>query len=280
MKIYRIGSFEEFQAYRYATRADYERHFRTLYAAIPTEPRPFTLRGYSYPAQREVDFECDFLYSSGYPAVNWRERVVCPITGLNNRLRAAIHLYDLFSNTLPGDPVFIMEQISPLHAYLKNANPGLIGAEYLGDAVPLGQTDERGIRNEDACRLTFADGSLKAILSFDILEHIYNYRQALAECHRALVPGGSLFLSVPFIQDSEDHLERATRSASGEIIHLEPPEYHGDPLNRDGILCYRHFGWRLLDELRQTGFSEAVVCIFNDLSLGHCTNQTIFYCRK
>jgi hypothetical protein len=37
-----------------------------------------------------------------------------------------------------------------------------------------------------------------------------------------------------------------------------PAEYHGDPANPgSGILSYRDFGWRILDEMRGCGFSRA-----------------------
>lgn len=49
--------------------------------------------GYSYTAERQVDFEVDFLYANA-GRINWRERLVCPLTGLSNRLRASIHLAD------------------------------------------------------------------------------------------------------------------------------------------------------------------------------------------
>jgi hypothetical protein len=42
------------------------------------------------------------------------------------------------------------------------------------------------------------------------------------------------------------------------VEHLEPPEYHGDPVNPEaGVLCFQHFGWRLLDDLREAGFRTA-----------------------
>jgi hypothetical protein len=53
----------------------------------------FEVAGFSYPAGEKVNFLADFAYSSG-GNVNWRERLVCPITGLNNRIRAAVHLMD------------------------------------------------------------------------------------------------------------------------------------------------------------------------------------------
>lgn len=47
----------------------------------------------------------------------------------------------------------------------------------------------------------------------------------------------------------------------GETLeHLEPPAYHGNPnIPGDGVLCYYHFGWDLLDTLRAAGFRSIPV---------------------
>ena len=33
------------------------------------------------------------------------------------------------------------------------------------------------------------------------------------------------------------------------------PEYHGDPIS-GGVLCFHHFGWALLDDVREAGFAD------------------------
>jgi len=39
-------------------------------------------------------------------------------------------------------------------------------------------------------------------------------------------------------------------------VHLLEPEFHGDPVGVGGILCYQHFGWEVVDELKKIGFSR------------------------
>jgi SAM-dependent methyltransferase len=155
-----------------------------------------------------------------------------------------------------------------------------VGAEYLGNTIARGSTDERGLRNEDARRLSFADGELKAVLSFDVFEHMFDYRAAFRECYRVLGHGGTLIFTVPFDPHSSNHIERAVESSTGEILHLMPPEYHGDPLSDGGILCYRHYGWKMLDELREVGFGDVFACVFHSEPMGYYTNQIIFICEK
>jgi SAM-dependent methyltransferase len=58
-----------------------------------------------------------------------------------------------------------------------------------GDGVDVGR--------EDVTALSFADGAIPLIISLDTLEHVEDYRAALAEFHRVLAPGGVLVLHVP-----------------------------------------------------------------------------------
>jgi SAM-dependent methyltransferase len=259
----------------------YEHHLEYLHSLIPKNDCVFFVSGYSYTAEKCVDFLCDFKCSgSGYPHINWRERVVCPVTGLNNRMRAAIHVYDLFSNTDETSNVYIMEQTTFLYKYLKEKQQNLIGSEFLGSAVPLGSVNELGIRNEDATSLSFRNNSLDTILSFDVFEHIYDYKKAFTESARVLRKDGCMIFTVPFSLTASENIERAIMNSEGQVEHLMKPEYHGDPVSGEGILCFRHYGWNMLKDLRDAGFRDAYAVIFNSTAFGYYTNQVIFYAQK
>ncbi|HJY74997.1 MAG TPA: class I SAM-dependent methyltransferase [Burkholderiales bacterium] len=61
-------------------------------------------------------------------------------------------------------------------------------------------------------RLPFADASLDAVLSFDVMEHVQDVAQTLAECRRVLRRGGCLFVVFPsYYQPNEHHLSMVTR---------------------------------------------------------------------
>lgn len=49
----------------------------------------------------------------------------------------------------------------------------------------------------DATALPFGDGSFDAVTMFDVLEHIPDHHQAIAEVKRVLRPGGVLLVSTP-----------------------------------------------------------------------------------
>lgn len=112
-----------------------------------------------------------------------------------------------------------------------------------------------GVDFQDVTRLTWEDASFQAVYSGDVLEHVPDYRAALVEFRRVLRPGGVLVATYPFT-DAESTVVRAKLTDSGEVMHLLPPEYHGDPIS-GGVLCFYHFGWDILDEVRDAGFSDA-----------------------
>ncbi|HEX8156036.1 MAG TPA: class I SAM-dependent methyltransferase [Solirubrobacteraceae bacterium] len=181
--------------------------------------------------------------------------------GLINRLRASVWLFEQECRPAPDAPIYLTEQVTGLYAVLAGRYPSLQGSEYLGAAVGRGEV-VNGIRNESLTDLTFGDGSFSYVLSFEVFEHIPDYVQAFRECARVLRHGGCMVFSVPFLRDAPTTLVRAKLRPDGTVEHLLAPEYHGDPLGSDDCLCYQHFGWDLLDELRAAGFSRAWACVY------------------
>ena len=105
---------------------------------------------------------------------------------------------------------------------LPNLGEGIEGGTVCDGVLP-------GLRHEDVERLSFAGASFDLVVSNDVLEHVAEPAAALGELYRVLRPGGELIFSVPFWIDREATVRRAER-AGGEVRHLLPPAYHGDPL--------------------------------------------------
>ncbi len=245
----------------------------------------FTYRGECWIDRSAVDFQVDYRYAfeyDGKPYPNWRERLVCPRCGLNNRQRAVVHLASESLGLSRRSRIYITEQISPVYAALAARHPATIGSEFLGPERLPGHVDERGIRHEDLTRLSLADASVDAVLTFDVLEHVPRFEQALAECARVLAPGGALMLSVPFLQDSEATRRRARLDGEGRTVHLHPPQFHGDPVNPEaGVLCWQEFGWDLLEQLREAGFEDPAAWTYRSERFGYLGGwPLVFVARK
>lgn len=282
--ITKLSSLKDYDAYHKRTHKDLVKRRELEESLTPNSRKSFKYSGYCYACQDYTDLIVDFKYStatsSGHTP-NWRERLICPSCKLNNRMRATLHLIEQEAQPKKDGIIYISEQSTPLYRQLKRRYPKTVGSEYLNQDFQPGQINRRGIRHESLTKLSFESHSLDLILSFDVLEHIPNYRQALEECFRCLKPDGKLFFSVPFIKSSQPTITRATVQEDGKILHLLPPEYHGDPLNPKGCLCFYHFGWELLENLREIGYKSAEALIYWSNEYGYLGGeQFIFIASK
>lgn len=274
---------------RIVSHADYLKHFsaseqrrrKKIETACQGESESITTRGFCFVCDAEVDYHTDFSFafqqSDGSMVPNWRERMVCPQCRLNNRMRASIHLFHLLCAPTSESCFYLTEQTTPLFSWFKQNYADVAGSEFLGDSIALGAHNSAGIRNENLTELTFAEEQFDAILSFDVFEHIPEYLQALQNCLCCLKTGGSLFFSVPFDLQATQHHVRAEIDSNGKINHLLPPEYHGDPLSDDGCLCYYHFGWELLEQLRNLGFKDASAYLYWSDHYGYLGGEQLIF---
>ncbi len=261
-----IRSFAEYQRYsadhrnELAAQRAYE---QTLFSGRPD----FTVPGYCSGCGEIMPLKVDLNWGNGITP-NWRERLQCSC-GLNNRIRASLYF---LAGILPEPTtarIYATEQVTALFAQLKQRYPLSVGSEFLRDATPCGSINAAGLRHEDVTALTFARGSFDVVLSFDVLEHVPDYRAALREMARVLRPGGTMLASFPFDTGKAGTEIRASVGADGAIIHHLPPEYHGDPVDNSGCLCFQIFGWDILDELRAAGFVDARTVFYWSPDLGH-----------
>lgn len=251
------AAFAAWHAANSAVLDDQWRPTIALQAALHEAGESAWVDGYCWTCQSPSRFSYDLLYSNGRD-VNWRERLCCERCGLNNRLRLTVQVID--SEGLRGRG-YLTEHVTPLARVLLSRFPGLVTSEYLGPDHAPGQVSRAGIRHEDLRRLSLAEASVDFAVSCDVLEHIAEYDAALRELARVLVPGALAVITVPFMPHAADNLVRA-RLEGGRLVHLLEPEYHGDPVGGQGVLCYYHFGWQLLDDLRRAGFADAWVDLY------------------
>ena len=277
----------DFQAFRdFSILLDGSQNSRIDQEAAITQPAgQWWVDGYCEVCEADRELLVDYQY--GGDRVNWRERLECSGCCLNNRMRAALALAKM--RLSPDAHIYLTENVTPLYRQTAKVFSRVIGSEFMPE-VPLGKQRDRirsegitqliyrqaakvfskvigsefmpevplgkqrdGIRSEDITQLTFGE-QFDAVMTFDVLEHVPDYRQGLREFARVLKPGGWLIMTVPYDLSAPETLVRAIL-VGGKIVHLERPEYHGDPMNGDGILSFYTFGWSLLDDLREVGLN-------------------------
>ena len=82
--------------------------------------------------------------------------------------------------------------------------------------------------------------------------------------------------SVPFNPAWEKNQIRA-KIEGGQINHILPPEYHGDPLSSEGVLCFQHFGWEMFQQIREAGFSDAYAVSYQSIEFGYLGGEQFMF---
>ena len=273
-----IRSFDEFRLLQADSAAAADQRRLVEGALITGET--FLVEGTCGVCRRPSSFWVDLEYTVPNARVpNWRERLCCRHCSLNNRMRAALHYLD---QSLPeGGAIYVTEQTTLLYELLSRRYAGAVGSEFVCDGTLRGEANVAGVRFEDVTALSFASASLDAILTFDVLEHVPDYKRAITEFARCLRPDGHLIMTVPFELSSPTTITRARLQQDGSIEHLLPPEMHGDPLNSGGILAYYNFGWDLLDGFRSAGFADVAAHFYWSLELAYLGGiQFLFHARR
>jgi SAM-dependent methyltransferase len=125
---------------------------------------------------------------------DWHRDVCCPKCGSTVRLRLLMaahqHLHRHHLQAVYGGKRVL--HVAPevvLGRHIRPVAKAYVRADYLheGIDVRLDITDMRGI----------ADGAFDVVIACDVLEHVSDFRRALAEMHRVLADGGMAILTVP-----------------------------------------------------------------------------------
>jgi len=255
-----LDGWEAFKKHAAKMEHEYERRVLREQTLLPTDDSDgFRTSGFCCVCCSPTSFLTSFMYSTGNtpdgrPMPNWREHMQCEHCGLVNRMRAALNLLHAYVPPEPGSQIYITERLTKTYQWLAARYTKLQGSEYFGPSHQPGSIVD-GIRHEDVMNLSFAEGSFDRVLSFDVLEHVPDPDSAFRGLFRVLKPSGVLIFSVPFSSDSATDIVRATLGENGTITHHLPAEYHGNPVDPEGgALCFRYFGWEMLEKLKSVGF--------------------------
>ena len=220
----------------------------------------FSNSGYCLCCEQSTTFECD--------GPNFRDDYKCTICGCLPRERALMRVID---QMYPAWREAAIHESSPMIARGASARlmrdcPGYIGSQYFAD-VPPGEISQ-GWRCEDLEMLSFASGSLDLQITQDVLEHVFDPRRVFREIARTLRPGGMHIFTTPLVNKGRPTQIAARRTKDGTVVHLIPPEYHGNPASPEGSLVTYRWGYDIVESIdRSTGLPTRIV-IQDMLDLG------------
>jgi SAM-dependent methyltransferase len=131
----------------------------------------------------------------GYYEDYWSEAGFNPVRPVNTRL------YKVLATHLPpqGDVLDLgCGDGRTLGLWIRDHVGHYVGVDVSATAVERARSlglDARTI--SDAAELPFEDDSLDAVVSIEVLEHLFSPHEAAAEVHRVLRPGGVFLATVP-----------------------------------------------------------------------------------
>jgi SAM-dependent methyltransferase len=159
----------------------------------------------------------------------------CLFCSANERYELlATEIKHRFGQKLSEMNVLELDPKSPLNALLSGSRKHV--RSFYEEGCTVKQKD--GALCEDITALSFENDSFDLIVSSEVLEHVPQLDVALSETARVLKPGGVHLFTVP----PRAMTKRRAILKNGKVEHIEPPEYHRDPLSPDGILAFWDIG--------------------------------------
>lgn len=165
-----------------------------------------------------------------------RDQYVCERCGTIPRARAVV---EVLNAVVPDWRRGAVHESSPGADHIARKCPGY-SYSFFHEGIPPGALKD-GSRCENLEALTFPDGSFDVFVTQDVLEHVFRPDLALSEIMRVLRPGGAHVFTAP----KHKHLLASARRAlmrDGQVTHLMPPEYHGNPIDARGSLVTWDYG--------------------------------------
>jgi SAM-dependent methyltransferase len=124
-----------------------------------------------------------------------------------------------------------------------------------------------GVRCENLEGQTFPDECFDLVVTGDVFEHVLDPRRGFSEIARTLRPGGAHVFTVPWYWWQKT-LVRAVRGEDGTITYLEPPDYHGNPIDDKGSLVVTEWGPDLCDFIYRASGLATTAILIRDMKLG------------
>jgi SAM-dependent methyltransferase len=155
-----------------------------------------------------------------------------------------------------GAAVYELSSRGALHRYLSGKFADFTCSEYFDD-VPPGE--KRGnVTCQDVQNLLFPDRRFDLVTSTEVLEHIPDDRRGFREIFRVLKPGGHFVFTVP-LGEYRETVERCRLESDGSLVHMLPPEYHGDRIRgKEAVLAFRNYGTDVIERLEECGFTATI----------------------
>jgi SAM-dependent methyltransferase len=198
-----------------------------------------------------------------------RDHYLCSGCGSIPRERAIMHV---IQQRYPNWRALKIHESSPGHrgtsVKLRTQCSGYVASQY-DPALGFGNTHpKKAYRSEDLEKQTFLDQSFEIVVTQDVMEHIFDAESAFREIHRTLKPGGAHIFTTPLVNKGNPTQQWAKRLENGTIVHLYPPEYHGNPMSSEGSLVTWHWGFDIKEIVASASGCDSEIVQCQDSTMG------------
>jgi len=189
-----------------------------------------------------------------------REQLRCVRCGSIARWRSLLYV---LNEKLPHWRSMAIHESSPGGAvsnHLAKHAGKYSSSHYFPDVKP--GSIHNGHRCENLEALSFADDSFDLLITQDVFEHLLHPERAFAEIARVLKPGGCHLFTIPWF--GYERSRKRVEIHDGELLHVHPAEYHGNPVDPNGSLVITDWGQDLASEInKHAGMSLRVITAKN-----------------
>ena len=126
---------------------------------------------------------------------------------------------------------------------------------------------KNGVRCENLECMTFDDETFDIFVTQDVFEHVLNPAKAFYEISRVLKQGGIHIFTMPWYSDNKETIQRV-REESGDIVYLQEPVYHGNPIDKDGSIVTYDWGLDFIDYVYKHSKMTTMVYLYKNRELG------------
>jgi SAM-dependent methyltransferase len=173
----------------------------------------------------------------------FRDHYRCP--GCHSIPRERALLYVL-SKTYPNYKNLIIHESSPsfraTSLKLKKTAPHYSYSYYVEGKKSGEYLEQYNCSCQDLGDTSFNDNSFDIVITQDVMEHIFDIENVFREIARILKVGGSHIFTTPLVNKHKPTVQRASLT-NGKIVHILPPHYHGNPIDKNGSLVTYDLGY-------------------------------------
>ena len=252
----KIRSYREYKKYTHKMNSIYNKRFIIEKNLVGEHAGEFQYQAYNFIEDKVTPYSIsdnrEHIHR-GIGMPNLRDELYCGQTKTNSRLRALLLQMDAELGDKKQSTVLYNGVNDGVSDYISQRDDiKLTNYEWVDD-----KQSTKKCTYTNPCQMEFKDATFDMIVETEQLHLIPDHIDSLKESARILKPGGKMLITVPFLTSQKKTQERSIVTEEGERIDLMNPIMFKHTSHRLDKVCYRLYGWSLIDDLREAGFSDA-----------------------